>query len=123
MSNNDDSLDDLIGDGEATVTASKKSVAKKAVAAPPAKKATKAAPAATRARGIRGQGKFHIDPDERAALFKKMSVLTKPITTKEAAEKYGCETFKARRTFVALEAEGKGSTSKIGATVTYTPSR
>ena len=113
--------DDLLGG-----TPAKKAPAKKAAGkdAAPAKKApAKKAPAKDAVvRSERGAGKFYFDPEEKAALAKKIAASKKPISTKELAEKFEVETWKVRRAInEVLVPDGKGTVEKEGNALVYTP--
>ena len=63
-----------------------------------------------------------IDPDEKAALAKKIGAGKKPISTKELAEKFEVPTWQVRRAInEILVPEGKGAVEKTGNVLTYTP--
>lgn len=91
----------------------------KAEKAPKEPKAAKAAAATN--RGPKGSGKFYMDPDELAALQKKIGTQKKPLSSKELAEKFETDTWKARTAAAALVKAGKGSMAKVGSTLVYTP--
>lgn len=123
--------DDLLA-GDAA--AAKKTPKKKAPAKPAAKKAAgktaakpaaapkKAAKAPAAAKSARGEGQFYFDPDEKAKLAAKIATNKKGLTTKEAAEKYEVETFKARLAMVhAVNVLEKGSIEKTGSVMTWNP--
>lgn len=134
--------DDLLGGSAPTTTkpkaskpAAKAATKPAAKAAKPAAKAAKAEPAAKLVkaakapkavaeaveRGAKGTGKFYIDPAELAALQKKIASQKKPASSKELADKFETETWKARTAAAALAKEGKGSLAKVGSTLVYTP--
>jgi DNA-binding XRE family transcriptional regulator len=63
-----------------------------------------------------------MDPDEKDSLAKKIATSKKPISTKELAEKYEVPTWQIRRAIAEiLVPNGKGSTEKVGSSLTYTP--
>lgn len=109
---------------KAEAAPAKKAPAKKAAApkaeAAPAKKA-KVKKAETVERSERGQGAFYFDPDEKAALAKKIGASKKAASTKELAEKHGVATWQIRRAIAeVLVPEGKATLEKVGNTLQYT---
>lgn len=111
--------------GKAKVKAAK--APSKASKAPTEAKAPKAAkPKAPKAegaatRGLKGTGKFYIDPEELVALQKKIASQKKPATSRELAQKFEVPTWKARSAAAALVKAGKGQMTKAGSMLLFTP--
>lgn len=105
--------------GAAKPAAKPEAKAKTNGAAKPAKPAK--APGAPKAKGVRGQGKFYPDPAVMDPLRKQIAGVKKEISTRELAERFSVETWQARLAAAALAKEGKGSMSKVGSVLVYTP--